>query len=94
MDYVVMLVGWALVGWCGTAPKPRPFPDPPGPNPWRRIIPGIIGGIIGGLLYHLAFPADLPLTGGNFALTCIGAFVMGFVLSDLFDSFGRPARGA
>lgn len=91
MGYVIMFVGWALAGWCGTGPKPLPIPEPD-PNPWRRIITGIIGGIIGGLLYHLSFPADVPLTGGNFALTCIGAYIMGFVLSDLFGAFGRHAR--
>jgi hypothetical protein len=87
MSYLFMIIGWGLVGWCGTGRRPRPQPKPPGPNPFIPIIFGIIGGIIGGLLYHLAFPADVPLTGGGFALTCIGAFVGGFILSDLADLF-------
>ncbi len=89
MSYVIMFIGWALAGWCGTGPKPGPWPLPepdPGPNPWRRIFSGIIGGMAGGLLFHLAFPADVPLTGGAFALTCIGAYIMGFVLSDFVGS--------
>lgn len=91
MSYVFMIIGWALVGWCGTRP-PRPIPDPPGPRPWRPVL-GVIGGIAIGLAFHFMFPAEGAITRLDYAFTCIGAFAGGFILNDLID-LGREKKRA
>ena len=81
MAYLLSAVGWALVGWCGTrAPRPRPTPLP---NPRQIFLLGAIGGIIGGFGYMFAFSLKVPLSHLEFATTCIGAFVVGFVVEEL-----------
>jgi membrane associated rhomboid family serine protease len=87
MAYLLMAVGWALAGWCGTrSPKPRPEPPPP---PIKVFIWGAIGGIIGGFLYLMAFSLKAPLSAIDYAATCIGAFVIGFVLEELVYQFTK-----
>ena len=81
MAYVLMAIGWALVGLCGTRP-PRPEPEPL-PGPRKPFIWGAIGGIIGGFLWLIAFSLKVPLSNLDYATTCIGAFVMGFVVEEL-----------
>ena len=89
MTYILMAIGWGLVGWCGTRP-PKPWPpDPPGPNPWKPFLCGISGGIIGGFLYLTAFAMKAPLSSLDFAVTCIGAYVGGFVVYEIFDRLTR-----
>jgi drug/metabolite transporter (DMT)-like permease len=88
MTYLFMAIGWALVGWCGTRP-PRPDPPDPNPNPWKPIICGILGGIIGGFLYFAAFSLKTPLSNLDYATTCIGAFVGGFVVYEIVSFFGN-----
>lgn len=81
MAYLLMAIGWVLVGWCGTrSPKPRPEPPPP---PFKVFIWGAIGGIIGGFLYLMAFSLKPPLSHIDYAATCIGAFVVGFAVEEL-----------
>ena len=87
MAYLLMAIGWALVGWCGTRP-PRPIPDPL-PGPRKVFILGAIGGIIGGFLYMLAFSLKAPLSHLEYAATCIGAFVIGFVFAQAADLFTK-----
>lgn len=90
MSYVFMIIGWALVGWCGTRP-PRPGPEPPGPRPWRPLW-GVIGGIAVGLAFHFMFPAEGAITRLDYAFTCIGAFIGGFILNDLIDLVREKKR--
>jgi uncharacterized membrane protein YeaQ/YmgE (transglycosylase-associated protein family) len=80
-----MLIGWAVVGWCGTG---LPRPKPPGPNPWKPIL-GIIGGIAGGFAFHLMFNVKGTLTNLDFAVTCIGAFAVGFIVNDIVNLYFR-----
>ena len=81
MTYLLMAIGWAVVGWCGTRPpKPKPGPRP---GPWAPLICGIIGGIIGGFLYITAFSLKIPLSNLDYATTCIGAFVGGFIAYEI-----------
>ena len=81
MTYLLMAIGWALVGWCGTrGPKPRPEPLP---GPRKVCIWGAIGGIIGGFLWLIAFSLKAPLSSLDYATTCIGAFAFGFVVEEL-----------
>ena len=79
MANVMMWIGWGLVGWCGTGPKPRP----PGPNPFVPVAAGIVGGLVGGFLFDMAFPTDGAMTALDFAATCVGAYAGGWVLSDI-----------
>lgn len=85
MSYPFMIIGWALVGWCGTG-SPRPVP--PGPNPWKPVI-GIIGGILGGLAFHLMFTVEGAMTRLDYAVTCIGAFAVGFIINDFIVLYFR-----
>jgi hypothetical protein len=85
MSYPFMLIGWALVGWCGTG---LPRPKPPGPNPWKPVL-GMLGGIIGGFAFHLMFNVKGTLTNLDFAVTCIGAFAVGFILNDIVNLYFR-----
>jgi len=81
MGTAVMWVFWGLAGWCGTKP-PRPLP---GPNPFKRIIVGVVGGLIGGFLFNWAFPFEGTLTGLDVAPTLLGAWIFGKVLYDVID---------
>lgn len=92
MSYMFMIIGWALAGWCGTGLPRPPRPNPPGPNPWRPLW-GVIGGIAVGLAFHFMFPAEGAITRLDYAVTCIGAFIGGFILNDLID-LGRERKRA
>jgi hypothetical protein len=84
-----MCIGWALVGWCGTRP-PKPSPEPlPGPNPWIPPLSGILGGILGGFVWFTAFSMEVPLSSLDYATTCIGAFVGGFIVSQIIYLFTK-----
>lgn len=99
---------WALAGWCGTRwprrwpwpwPGPGPDPDPrgPQPDPWLPTkLAGIVGGIVGGVVFDRFFEgsASLPARSlGWMAATCVGAFIVGRVLSEIVDfALGAGAR--
>ena len=83
MANVMMWIFWGLVGWCGTKPRPKPEP-----NPFIPIAAGIVGGLVGGFLFDMAFPIEGAMTALDFAVTCIGAYVGGRVLSDIV-AFGQ-----
>ena len=81
---------WALVGWCGTVPRP-PFPPQPDPDPWpiyfvARVI-GVVSGIVGGWAYSQVFlPSDpVPWRSAVFAATTsVGAYVAANVITDIY----------
>jgi hypothetical protein len=50
---------------------------------------GAIGGIIGGFGYMFAFSLKMPLSHLEYATTCIGAFVIGFVVEELGYQLGK-----
>jgi hypothetical protein len=92
-----ILVGWLLVGWCGTVPRPRPPfpPTPPDPDPWWRStlltgLVGVVGGVIGGWAFDQLFSADLGSAAGVL-LTFAGAFVGGRIANDI-GAVGMSAR--
>ena len=87
MAYLLMVIGWTFVGWCGTR-GPKPIPDPK-PGPRQVFIWGAIGGIIGGFLYLIAFSLKAPLSNLDYATTCIGAFVCGFVVEEIVDQITK-----
>jgi drug/metabolite transporter (DMT)-like permease len=87
MAYLLMILGWGLAGWCGTR-GPKPIPEPK-PGPRQVFIMGVIGGIIGGFAYMFAFSLKAPLSHLEYATTCIGAFVVGFVVEELADQFTK-----
>jgi len=97
MPEVPVLIGWVLVGWCGTVPRPRPpFPPPPDPDPWWRnyLVGGIlavIGGVVGGYAFDQLFSVDLATTGGVL-LSLAGAFVGGRLAGDI-GGLAMGARG-
>ncbi len=80
---------WALVGWCGTVPRPR-FPPPPEPDPWPiylvgRVI-GVVSGIVGGYVFTQVFlPQDPdPIRSGVYAAaSAVGAYVASGVVTDI-----------
>lgn len=82
MFYVLATAFWALAGWCGTRGPRPPIPDPK-PGPRQIFILGAIGGIAGGFAYMFAFGLKTPVSAIEFAATCIGAFVGGFVIEEL-----------
>ena len=82
MFLLIGAIGWALAGWCGTRGPRPPIPDPK-PGPRQIFILGAIGGIAGGFAYMFAFSLKAPLTPIEYAATCIGAFVAGFVFEEL-----------
>jgi len=87
---ILSFVFWALVGWCGTRlPKPRPTPAP---GPLKSLICGIVGGIGGGLAYYCVFGLKDAITAPVFAATCLGAFVGGFVVTEIVLLF-TPKEG-
>ena len=97
MPDLPVLVGWALLGWCGTVPRPRPPfpPTPPDPEPWWRgaligIAIGLVGGVIGGWTFNQLFSADLGSAAGVL-LTFAGAFAGGRVAGDL-GAMGMSGR--
>lgn len=73
------LVYWALVGWCGTPPRPWPWPPPPpGPDPWpwwRNPVLGIIGGIAGGYLATALFGSEGMMLAQSFGALAGGRIV-------------------
>ncbi|MBA3687626.1 MAG: hypothetical protein H0W81_02130 [Chloroflexi bacterium] len=90
------LIGWAIVGWCGT-PFPRhwPWPPPPPPDgdPWIMKVIGIVGGIAGGWAFGQLFGADLDNAAG-LALTMFGAWSGSNILNDAYGMVrGGQARG-
>ena len=89
---VSLVFFWALVGWCGTVPRPFPsFPEPiPKPEPRPCLVCGkVIGavaGILGGWAYtQLFLPQDpIPVRSGFYvAVTAVGAFVASRVVTDI-----------
>jgi len=89
MPELPILVGWVVLGWCGTVPRPRPPfpPNPPDPDPWWRgyligAVIGIIGGVIGGWVFDQLFQPDLASAAGAL-LTFAGAFAGGRLIGDL-----------
>ena len=87
MAYLLMIAGWVLAGWCGTR-GPKPLPDPK-PGPRQVFILGAFGGIIGGFAFMFAFSLKVPLSAIQYAATCVGAFVMGFVVEELGDQLTK-----
>lgn len=93
-----LIVLWALVGWCGTVPRPRfpPPPDPPDPGPC--LVCGVIGaiaGIIGGWAFTQVFlPTDqFPIRSAIYAAaTTVGAFVAGRIASDIYAAAATRKR--
>ena len=89
----LLLVWWALVGWCGTVPRPRfPLPPPPGPDPWFRVI-GVVGGIAGGWAFSQMFPGGDVSLAVMAATTGVGAFVGSALFGDVFGMV-RGTQGA
>ncbi len=87
MFHLLGAFGWALAGWCGTrGPRPRPEPIP---GPRQVFILGALGGIAGGFAYMFAFSLKAPLSPIEYAATCIGAFIMGFVFEELGYQFTK-----
>lgn len=80
MDIFLLIIGWALIAWCGTGRGPLPRPEP---NPGKRILFGILGGIAVGFFFYFAFTKGAPLELGPMALTGLGAYVGGFIVADL-----------
>jgi hypothetical protein len=89
-----LIILWALVGWCGTVPRPwwpplPPPPDPPEPRPCLVCgkVLGAIAGIIGGWAYTQVFlPQDpIPARSALYAAsTAVGAFVVARVVTDVY----------
>jgi hypothetical protein len=96
MPDLPVLIGWLLVGWCGTPWRPRwPVPPPPPDgNPWMRyVIGGVIGavgGVIGGYVFGQLFGADLAADAGVL-LSLVGAFAGGRILGDV-AGLAMPGR--
>lgn len=97
MPSIALLIGWALVGWCGTGPRPK-WPSPPGgppdPDPWGPYLVtsliGIAGGVVGGWVFAQLFGVDQAAAG--IAVSLIGAFAGGRIAADaaaMFSSRGR-----
>jgi hypothetical protein len=81
-----LFVWWALVGWCGTVPRPRfplPPPPPPGPDPWYRVA-GVIGGLAGGWAFSQMFAAGDASMALLAATSGVGALVGSMLVSDLY----------
>ena len=87
MFYPLAVIGWGLAGWCGTR-GPKPIPDPK-PGPRQVFILGFIGGIAGGFAYMFAFGLKAPLSPIEYAATCVGAFIAGFVVEKIGDQFTK-----
>ena len=87
MEFVVVLVLWALVGWCGTVnPRPRPIPPPPPPPPWR-LAAAMIAGVVLGYVTYWVLGLSMPLSSMDFIATSLGAFVGGVVCWDVTERF-------
>ena len=88
----LVLLGWAIVGWCGTPwPGRWKWPPPPPPDPWwwmTKVI-GVVGGVVGGWAFSLLFNADLANPAGV-GLTFAGALA-GSILAN--DIYGIATRG-
>ena len=81
----LLFVWWAIVGWCGTVPRPPiPFPPPPpDPDPWYRVV-GIVGGMVGGWAFSQMFPIGDASTAVMAATTGIGAFAGSILFGDIY----------
>ena len=90
------LLGWAVVGWCGTPwPRPWPWPPPPGPtpDPWLSKVIGVIGGIAGGWAFSALYGVDVQSAAG-LVLTFFGAAAGSVILNDAYGLVGRgQAKG-
>jgi hypothetical protein len=94
IDYLVQFLAlWIIVGECGTMRwHPRsggstPDPDysrPRPPRPWWVVwVVGAIAGPIGGWLFALAWPPVAAIDGIYAAATCVGAFAVSAVVSQI-----------
>jgi hypothetical protein len=94
MPDLPLLLGWVLVGWCGTVPwwvkiKFPPPPPPPDPDPWWRDylvggVLGAIGGAIGGWVFGQLFTLDFAeIDAASMLLTFAGAFVGARLVTDV-----------
>lgn len=86
MPSLALLVGWAIVGWCGNEPRPR-WPRPPGPpppdptpDPWgpylMSSLMAAVGGLVGGWLFGQLFGVEQAAAAGV-VVTLFGAFAGG-----------------
>lgn len=83
---------WALVGWCGTPPRPWPWPWPP--DPWISKVIGLVGGVAGGWAYTQTFGAGGEIDALGVAAGSVGAWVGATVLSNVYGLIGgRGAQG-
>jgi hypothetical protein len=83
---VLLFAWWAIVGWCGTVPRPPiPLPPPPDPDPdpWYRVI-GAVGGILGGWAFSQVFPAGDASLAVLAATTGIGALIGSALVADIY----------
>ena len=78
-----IILGWALVGWCGTGWRHWPPPPPP-PDPWWWIVNvlGAVAGVAGGWAFSQMFNVDLASSAGVL-LTFVGAAVGSVVANDV-----------
>jgi hypothetical protein len=93
---ILALIGWAIVGWCGTPPRPWPWPWPgpgPQPDPWYRKVIGLVGGVAGGWAFFQLFTADLT-TAAGFLVTAVGAWAGSVIFNDVFGAATASRRRA
>lgn len=79
---------WILVGWCGTPPRPWPWPPgKPTPDPWITKTIGVIGGLAGGFLYQSVFGHSTVegMSAINAAASAVGAFTGAYFLGDMYN---------
>jgi hypothetical protein len=105
MPDVGLLIGWALVGWCGTVPWwvrwKFPPPPPPDPDPWWRNylvggVIGAIGGVVGGWVFGQLFALDFAeIDAAGMLLTFAGVFVGARLATDVANlAMGSRAASA